>query len=182
MRRYIVLLLAVLFLSGCDALETRRLNAEAEAARARASEVRALYNGRAAEAEARAAETLANQQAREEQLEAEMAAAMQRSLLRQAELDRASARRSNDLALLAIIGAPLFLVGGVVVYLVWQAHQRRQYQRRAALYVQIRQLLRRGQLRPMAQCDIEAVLNGAVPLEWYITAPATVVELPSSAP
>uniref|UniRef100_A0A6H1ZWJ3 Uncharacterized protein n=1 Tax=viral metagenome TaxID=1070528 RepID=A0A6H1ZWJ3_9ZZZZ len=182
MKRYIGLLLLLLALSSCDALEARRLNAEAAASRAKAVEISAAYDGKARVIEAKTAEKLAEQEIYEENLEARQAAATHDFMLRQLELERRAARRSNDLALLAIIGTPLVLVGGVAAYLVWQAHQRRQYQRRAALYVQIRQLLRRGQLRPMAQCDIEAVLNSVVPLEWYITAPATVVELPSSAP
>uniref|UniRef100_A0A6M3K692 Putative terminase n=1 Tax=viral metagenome TaxID=1070528 RepID=A0A6M3K692_9ZZZZ len=179
MKRYIVglLLLSAVLLSGCDALEAKRLNAEAAAARARASEITALYNGRVVKTEAETAQIIAKQQAEEEERESLLAAEVQRSLLRQAELDRQAARRANDLALLAIVGAPLALAGavaGVVVFLAWRKRQR---QRRVLLYRQICQLQRQRRLKPgMTQGDINAILSGAAQLAWFV---APVAELPS---
>lgn len=166
-------------LSGCDALEAKRLAAEAEAARAKASEIQALYNGRAAETEAETAQIIARQQAEEEERESRLAAEVQRSLLRQAELDRQAARRANDMALLTIIGAPLALAGavaGVVVFLAWR---KRRVARRVQLYHQICRLQRQRRLRPgFDQSDVDAILSGVVPMEWYIVAPAEVAGLP----
>lgn len=175
MRRYYIigLLLVAGLLSGCDALEAKRLNAEAEAARARASEIRELYDGRAAETEAKTAQIIARQQAAEEERESLLAAETHRVLLRQLELDRRAARRANDLAWLVIIGAPLTLIGAVCGGAVLTAYRRGKQQRRAMLFHQIAHLQRRKQLRSMTHDDVNAVLSGAASLEWYLVAPVT---------
>lgn len=178
--RWIMVLLSLLLLSGCDALEARRLNAEAAASRAKAAEISAVYTGRAAETEAETAQIIAKQQAEEEERESLLAAEVQRSLLRQAALDRQAARRTNDLALLALVTIPVGLpmaVAAAVVFFVWRRGQ--QQKRRTVLYRQICQLQRQRQLKPgMTPHDVDAILRGEAQLSWYIVAPA-VAELPN---
>jgi len=171
-------LLALMFLvSGCDVLEARRLTAEAAAAKAKAAEISAAYDGKARVIEAKTADKLAAQVIYEENLEAQQAAATHDFLLRQLELERRAARRANDLALLAIIGAPVALavaVAGAVVFLAWR---KRQQARRVQVYRQVAQLQRQRRLCPrFSEQDIEAILTGAAKLSWYIVAelPATV--------